>query len=151
MPGQVIVVHDVEAFRTSLVKALGAEGYSVACYPDALAASEVLTEISLLELLITKVRFEPRRSNGINLALMLKTRNPRLPVIFVAAPETREHVSDEGLFMPMPVAVPDVVRAVRSEIGSPPAGEGSVRYHCKRGDQSVYAETTREGRSYLKR
>jgi DNA-binding NtrC family response regulator len=119
MPAQIVLVHDEEAFRTNVTTALEAEGYTVACYPDALAAADALSAVNLVELLITRAHFRPGRSNGANLAMMLKVQKPRLRVIFVAAPEAHEHVARLGVFMLAPVAIPDLVQAVRGEIGSP--------------------------------
>jgi CheY-like chemotaxis protein len=44
MPAEIVVVHD-DAFRTAAAEALEAEGYTVACYPDALAAADALAEV----------------------------------------------------------------------------------------------------------
>ena len=118
MPAQIVLVHDDEAFRASVTTALEAEEYTVACYPDALAAADALSKMKLVELLITRTRFQPGRSNGVNLAMMLKVRKPKLRVIFVAAPEMQQHVADLGTFMPAPVAISDLVRVVRDELGS---------------------------------
>jgi CheY-like chemotaxis protein len=131
MPAQIVLAHDVEAFRTPVTKALTAEGYTVACYPDALAASEAMSELNLTGLLITRASFQPGRSNGLSLAMMLKVRKPRLRVIFLAPPEMREHISDVGLFVPTPVAIPDLVQAVRGEIGATSGGAGRITCHCR--------------------
>jgi DNA-binding response OmpR family regulator len=117
MPAQIVLVHDDEAFRKSVAEALEAEGYTVVCYPDALAAADALAALNLVELLITRARFQPGRSNGASLARMMKLQKSSLRVIFVAMPETYEHVADLGTFLPAPVAIPDLVQAVRSEIG----------------------------------
>jgi CheY-like chemotaxis protein len=119
MAAQILLVHDAEVFRTSATQALEAEGYAVAFYPDALAAVDALSALNLVELLITRVSFQPGRSNGANLALMLKLQKPELRVIFIARPEMHEHVAELGVVIPAPVAIPDLVQAVRSEIGSP--------------------------------
>jgi DNA-binding response OmpR family regulator len=120
MPAQIVLVHDDEAFRISVTKALEAEGYTVAYYPDALAAVDALSALNLVELLITRARFQPGRSNGASLARMLKVQKLGPRVIFVALPETYEHVAGLGLYMEAPVAVPDLVRAVKIAIDPAP-------------------------------
>ncbi len=118
MPAQILLVHDDEAFRASVTEALEAEGYTVACYPDALAAADELTTVKRIELLITRAQFQPGRSNGASLALMLRMHKPALRVIFTALPETEEHVAHLGTFMPMPVSIPDLLKVVKAELGS---------------------------------
>jgi DNA-binding NtrC family response regulator len=117
MPAQIVLVHDDDAFRSSVTEALEAEGYTVACYPDALAAAMALSEVKLIELLMTRIRFPPGRSNGASLALMLQVKKPRLRVIFVAAPEMGEHVADLGPFIPTPVIISDLLKIVEDELG----------------------------------
>jgi DNA-binding NtrC family response regulator len=85
MPVHIVIAHDDIAFRTFAVRALEAEGYSVASYEAALAAMVAL-EAPLLDVLITRLWFMPGRSNGIALALMAKVRRPSAKVIFTSPP-----------------------------------------------------------------
>jgi DNA-binding NtrC family response regulator len=117
MPAQIVLVHDDEAFRASVTEALVSEGYTIACYPDALTAIDALSTVNHIELLITRAHFQPGRSNGASLALMLRMHKPALRVIFTALPETEKHVAHLGTFMPMPVAIPDLMQVVREELG----------------------------------
>jgi DNA-binding response OmpR family regulator len=116
MPAQIALVHDDAAFRASLKEALEAEGYTVACYPDALAAVSALSDMKRIELLITRASFERGRSNGASLALQLRRRKLGLPVIFVAAADMEEHVAHLGILIPTPVAIPALVRAVSEQL-----------------------------------
>jgi DNA-binding NtrC family response regulator len=113
MPAEIVLVHDDDAFRTAAAEALKTEGYTVACYPDALAAAEALPTVRKVELLMTRVLFSPGRSNGANLAAMLRAQKPALRVIFVAKPEMEEHVIRLGVIVPFSVAIPELVEAVR--------------------------------------
>jgi DNA-binding response OmpR family regulator len=126
MPSQIVLVHDDETFRVSVTKALEAEGYAVTCYPDALAAADALSAVKLVELLITRARFRPGRSNGASLARMLKVKKLGLRVIFVADVENQEHVAGLGIFMPAPVAISELVKIVRGELGSDARANSAV-------------------------
>jgi DNA-binding response OmpR family regulator len=114
MPAEIVLVHDDDGFRTAATEALEAEGYTVACYPDALAAADALSAVKKVELLITRVLFKEGRSNGANLAAMLRAQKPALRAIFLAAPDMKEHVVRLGIVMPLSVALPELVEAARA-------------------------------------
>jgi DNA-binding NtrC family response regulator len=116
MPVQIVLVHDDAAFRTTAAQALGAEGYSVTSFADALAATAALAMANRIELLITRLQFAEGRSNGVALALMTKRRKPGVKVIFTGLPELKGHSADVGLFLEMPVALDDLVNTVRQEL-----------------------------------
>jgi DNA-binding NtrC family response regulator len=118
MPAQIALVHDDDVFRVADTDAPEAERYTVACCPDALAATEALSEVKRIERLITRARLRPGRSNGGSLAMMLRLKKPSLRVIFIASAVSEEHVAYLGAFMLAPVAIPDLVRAVRDELGN---------------------------------
>ena len=116
MPAQIVFVHSDDSFRTAAVAALEGEGYTVAWYPDALAAMEALDAAQRVELLITRVRFPEGKSNGVALTQMVKSRKPSIRVIFTAHPDMQEYVEDLGTILTAPVAIPDLIAAVRKEM-----------------------------------
>lgn len=93
MPAQLGVVHDEAAFKSAAVQALRGEGYSVASFPDAFAATAALAMASRIELLITRLQFAEGRTNGVALALMTRTRTPGVKLIFTGRPEMREYTA----------------------------------------------------------
>jgi len=88
MPVQIVLVHDDAAFRTTAAQALGAEGYSVTSFADALAATAALAMANRIELLITRLQFAEGRSNGVALALMTKKAEARRKGDFHGAART---------------------------------------------------------------
>ena len=116
MPARIVFVHRDDSFQTAAVAALAGEGYSVARYPDALAAMEALDNVQRVEVLITCVRFPEGKSNGVALARMVKSRKPSIRAIFTAHPAMQEYVEDLGTFLTAPVAIPDLIAAVRKAI-----------------------------------
>jgi CheY-like chemotaxis protein len=116
MPAQIAVVHDDAAFQAAAVVALRAEGYSVAAYEDALSAMVDLKSVQQLDLLVTRFQFAPGRSNGVALVMMARRQRPHVKVIFTAPPDMEEHASGLGRFLAMPVAIPDLIKAVREEL-----------------------------------
>jgi DNA-binding NtrC family response regulator len=120
MPAQIALVHDEDPFRDLVARTLRDARYNVAEYPDALAATDVLDNAGGLELLITRVTFAEGRSNGAALARMVRFRRPFVRVIFIARLQMQQYVDELGVFLPVPVAMPDLLAAVRQEIGVPP-------------------------------
>jgi len=112
MPARVVVVHDEPGFVDGLVAALNLAGHQVAAFADPLAAWDALAAARLTEVLITRVQFPPGRSNGLALARMAHLNCRSIQVIFVARPEFASECEDDGLFLPLPVSVPQVVKTV---------------------------------------
>jgi CheY-like chemotaxis protein len=110
MPARVVVVHDEPGFVEELVAALNLAGHQVAAYADPLAAWDALAATRLTEVLITRVQFPPGKSNGLALALMARANRPGIQVIFIALPQFARECEDVGLFLPLPVSVPHVVK-----------------------------------------
>jgi hypothetical protein len=77
-----------------------------------------LEHASRVEVLITRVRFAAGRSNGSALALMVSARKKSARVIFVAHADVEKYVADQGVFMRMPVAIPDLLAEVRRQIAA---------------------------------
>ena len=118
MPTQVVFVHDDEPFRAAAIGALRGEGYTVTAFCDALEAMIALETLEKMELLVTRAAFPEGRSNGAALALMVKSRKSGARVIFTDDPALEGLVSDLGRFLPMPVIIPDLLDAVRNELGN---------------------------------
>ena len=78
-----------------------------------LAAWGALEPGEQTELLITRVQFPPGRSNGIALARMARIKRRDIHIVFVARREFANQVDEQDAFLPMPVAVRDVVDVVK--------------------------------------
>jgi DNA-binding NtrC family response regulator len=130
MPAEIVFVHSDDSFRITAVAALEGEGYTVASYPDALAAMEALDVSQRVELLITRLRFPEGKSNGVALAAMAKSRKPSMRVIFTALPDMQAYAEGLGTMLTSPVAIPDLLAAVRKEIadraGAPTATSAPI-------------------------
>lgn len=112
MPARVVVVHDEPEFVGEVATALRLAGHEVATFPDPLAAWDALEATRETEVLVTRVEFQPGKSNGVALARMARANRPEIRVLFTALPEYASHTEGLGTLMPMPVRVPDVVEAV---------------------------------------
>lgn len=119
MPARVVLVHDDPEFVEQAAAAIENAGFSVATFTDQAAAVTALERMRLIDLLITRLRYGPGKPHGINLAQMARKRRPGLKVLFIALPEFAEQAAELGEFMPLPVAVPDLVDAVHRLL--PPA------------------------------
>jgi DNA-binding NtrC family response regulator len=112
MPARVVVVHDEPGFVDGLVAALNLAGHQVAAFANPLAAWDALAAARLTEVLITRVQFPPGRSNGLALARWAHVNRPNIQVLFVALPEFAKECEEAGSFLPHPVPVPRVAKAV---------------------------------------
>ena len=112
MPARVVLVHDETEFVDELIAALTLAGHQVATFTDPLEAWDALAAARLTKVLITRVQFPPGKSNGLALANMVRSKHPKIQVIFVALPEFEADCEDTGVFLPRPVAVSDVIKTV---------------------------------------
>ena len=86
--------------------------------PNSLAAWSALEAGTKVEVLITRIRFGPGKPHGVALARHARANHGRLHIVFVAGAELQAHTDDLGVFLPMPVAVPDVVEQVHRSLAS---------------------------------
>jgi two-component system, OmpR family, response regulator len=112
MPARVVLVHDEPGFVDELATALRSAGHRVATFPDPLAAWGALEAAQLTEVLVTRVEFQAGKSNGIALARMARMKRPDICILFTALPEYVADTKGVGVFMPLPVSVPEVVATV---------------------------------------
>jgi DNA-binding NtrC family response regulator len=112
MPARIVVVHDDPEFVDLLTIGLSLAGHDIATYPDPVAAWDALSAPKLTKVLITRVQFEPGRSNGVALANMAKSKSREISVLFTALPKFREEAEQLGMFLPMSASAPDVIAAV---------------------------------------
>jgi DNA-binding NtrC family response regulator len=118
VPARVVVVHDETDFSDRAVTALGFAGYDVVAFADPMAALNALDTAERVEVLITRVEFEPGKINGVALALMARTKRPGIKVVFAALQEFEHHAAGLGEFMPAPVSVSELVETVRQLLTS---------------------------------
>ena len=120
MPAQVVVVHESDA--QSIAGAIAALGYTAQAYTDPLHAMASLEQARQIELLITSVRFGAGRSNGRSLALMVGQKRPSVRLLFLCAPEDREHVAGLGECLPVTADAGEIAAFAQSLLqGSAPS------------------------------
>jgi DNA-binding NtrC family response regulator len=112
MPARIVVVHDDQYFREHLTKALNDSGYEAVAFEDSLLAWNALGSANRIEVLITRVRFEPGKPHGIALARWARSSRPSVRVLFTALPEYEKHTGGLGEFLALPVEVGKVVETV---------------------------------------
>jgi DNA-binding NtrC family response regulator len=112
MPARIVVVHDDPSFREPLLASLKADGHDVVAYEDSLAAWGALESAQRAEVLVTRVDFGQGKPHGVALALSARLKVPNLRVLFVARPRFRKDIEGIGVFLPLPVSVPEVAEAV---------------------------------------
>jgi len=112
VPARIVVVHDDPEFAEQVVSALAGLGHDAVAFTDPMKALEALDDPKKIELLITRVRFQPGKPNGVSLARMARQKRPRIKVLFTALPEFAELVDGVGEFMPLPVELPELMAAV---------------------------------------
>ncbi len=103
MPSHIVVVHDEPDFVEQMVETLTAAGWEAAGFSDPMAAIQAFDDADRIDLLITRVRFGPRKPHGISLALMAKIKRPRIKLLFTASPEYEEQARPLGEFLPLPI------------------------------------------------
>lgn len=111
MPATVVIVHDDSTLAAQTKAALEQKGLDVAVFSDPMAALPALEHARSADLLITRVNFGPGRPHGVSLALMARSRRPKIKVLFVTRPENRQHTEGLGELLPAPASVDDVVAA----------------------------------------
>jgi CheY-like chemotaxis protein len=96
MPARIVVVHDDPEFIDITAAALTAAGHDVLAFTSSMTAIDALEAAQQIEVLVTRVIFPNGQPNGVSLALMARTKKPRVKVLFVALPETQEHTAGVG-------------------------------------------------------
>jgi DNA-binding NtrC family response regulator len=113
MPARVIVVHDDPGFVCQLKTALKSVGHQVTSFSDPVVAWDIFNTGQRFEALITRIEFQPGKSNGVALARMARSRQPGIRVLFIALPEYAAHADGVGTFLAIPVSISDVTEALR--------------------------------------
>jgi hypothetical protein len=109
MPAEVVIVHPDSTMALALVSAFQARGRTVTHYADPILAMDGLEQTNLLRLLVTCLEFDDGRSNGQALALMTRSRHPKVKFLFMCARGHDRHVSDLGECIALPADVTSVV------------------------------------------
>lgn len=109
MPAQVVVVLDDSNALDALTDAIRASGHSVQPFTDPLPAMDAFEDAEQAEMLITCLKFPAGKGNGRSLALMARSKQPNIKLIFLCGPEDEPYTPDLGHCLPLPVDVPRVV------------------------------------------
>ena len=112
MPARILVVHDEPEFIDQAVKALRHAGWEAEGFTDSMVAVHALDDPGKIELLITRVQLGPGKPHGVSLAMMAKSKRPKIKVLFTALPEYEEQVQPLGKFLPLPVGTAQLLEAV---------------------------------------
>lgn len=120
MPARVVLVHDDPAFLIALESKLRKAGHDVAVFEDANSAFDALISSRRIEVLVTRISFEPGKPHGIALAGAARMTRPSLKVLFTALPEVAHHAKDEGRVLTVPVHPDEIAQAVEEMLNTPP-------------------------------
>jgi DNA-binding NtrC family response regulator len=112
MPARIVVVHDEPEFIDQAVKALTRAGWEAVGFSDSMAAVHALDHADKIDLLITRVQLGAHKPHGVSLALMAKSKRPKIKVLFTALPEYEDQVKLLGEFLPLPIDPPQLLEAV---------------------------------------
>ena len=106
MPAPVVLVHRDRDYLTQAAEALRATGLPVAAFWDSLAALNALERAETSEVLVTLLDLPNGMPNGLSLALVAKSKRPRLKVLFLAEPEMVRHVEQQTGTRYLPTTTP---------------------------------------------
>ena len=109
---RIVVVHDDPELTGRIVSALEGAGHEVSAFAEPIAALELLEAALRVDLLVTRVRFAARKSHGVSLALVAKSKQPGLKVLFLTKREHTGHVKGVGEHLLTPFDMPDFMAAV---------------------------------------
>ena len=114
---QVLIVDDEPMIRQFVRSALSTSGYRVLDAETSSEALRVMNENPDVDLLVTDIVMPD--GNGCDLALRMRERNPRLPVLFISGyePEPRVEVPSSG-FLQKPFRIGDLLDRVRRLLAS---------------------------------
>jgi hypothetical protein len=107
-----------------LVASLRAAGYDVAAFADPGLAWDALKFPAGIEILVTRVQFDPGKPHGVALARWARSNSPSVRILFVALPEFEADIVGLGVFLPRPVSVPEVAEAVGRMLSNDAIGRG---------------------------
>lgn len=96
----------------------------MAAFADPVLAWEALRSTSEVEILVTRVQFEPGKPHGVALAQWARERCPAVRILFVALPEFEADIEGLGILLPRPVSVPQVAEAVVRMLSNERLGRG---------------------------
>lgn len=133
MPAEVVLVVADSTFLHDATLALQAEGLTVAAFSSSMAALKALEGAQSVEVLVTGVSFPRQQPNGMSLALMTLRRRPAVRVMFLGPADVAPAVAELGRLLIEPVAVSDLVAAVRQAAQSDEASLPSGREELVRG------------------
>jgi CheY-like chemotaxis protein len=109
----ILVVEDDEAFRYAASHHLKAKGYSVIDVPSSMDALRVM-ELGGIDVVIADVALYPKEPHGVALARMIRTKHPKVGILFVTGIKDLEQleVSIPGEVLYKPLELADLSRKV---------------------------------------
>ena len=112
MSARIVVVHDDPELTGQVVSALEGAGHEVSVFAEPIAALELLEAALCVDLLVTRVRFAARKSHGVSLALVAKSKQSRMKVLFLTSREHTAHVKGVGDYLLTPLDMAAFMTAV---------------------------------------
>jgi DNA-binding NtrC family response regulator len=122
----ILFVHDDDHFIARAVAALQSAGNTVTTSSAVLEAIDQLDATPPPDVLVTRIRFGPGRSNGLALARMARYKHPRIKIIFTALRDFEQEAAGLGTFLAAPVSIPDLVTAVHEALADRELREASA-------------------------
>lgn len=118
-PARILLAEDDDMIRRSLVFALTRAGYSVQAHPDGQAAWEACLETGPWDLLVTDL--EMPRMDGAELARLIRSRHPSIPMIVLTGHESgplqaRELLPEGVQILPKPYRLASLLEAIAASL-----------------------------------
>lgn len=133
MPASVVIVHNDSTFVAEATAALRAAGHDVTSFSDPMAALDALEVSQRAQVLVTRVTFPNGKPNGVSLALVARTKRPRLKVLFAARAHWQTYTDGIGEFIEHPIDLPKLVETVTRQLSQREAEvTAPARLHWRR-------------------
>lgn len=120
MPARIVLVHDEPELLAAFEAKLRSTGHDVAAFRDSVSAFDALSSPRRVEILVTRLLFQPGRPHGLALAGAARMTRPLLKTIFLVRPDVLHHVADEDRVLVTPVSPDLVVQVVEELLNAPP-------------------------------
>lgn len=121
MPARIVLVHDDLEFLAALEDKLRTAGHDVAAFGDSISGFDALRSPRRIEVLVTRILFQPGRPHGLSLAAAARMSRPSVKVIFIASKEMAHHAAGADRVFVMPVSLDQIVQAVEELLNRSPA------------------------------
>jgi CheY-like chemotaxis protein len=119
---RILVIDDDDAFRRMIGQMLERAGFVVMPAHDFSAAIKFIDSDAPIDLLLTDVGMPAGTPHGVSIALMARTKRPRLKVVYMSGTHSAaqiDAVADAAAFLAKPFRQDDLLRIVESVLATP--------------------------------